>query len=59
VVDPALHENQHHVLVNSQYGEMRLQLSNTPSPDNPKTSWVVAQSVANVVKREFENIHFS
>lgn len=59
VVDPALHENQHHVLVNSQYGEMRLQLSNTPSPDNPKTSWVVAQSVANVVKREFEKIHFS
>lgn len=59
VIDPSLTQNQHHILVNSQYGEMRLQLSNTPSPDNPKSSWVVAQSVAAVVKKEFANLKIS
>lgn len=56
IVDPTLNQNQHHILVTSQYGEMRLQLSNTPSPNNPKSSWVVAQSVASVIKKEFSAI---
>lgn len=56
VVDPEVNQNQHHILINSQYGEMRLQLSNTPSPNNPKSSWVVAQSVASIVKKEFANL---
>lgn len=59
VIDPALNQNQHHILVNSEFGEMRLQLSNTPSPSNPKSSWVVAQSVAAVVKKEFSNLKIS
>lgn len=59
VVDPALTQNQHHILVQSQFGEMRLQLSNTPSPSNPKSSWVVAQSVASVIKKEFATIKIS
>lgn len=53
VVDPALNQNQHHILVQSPYGEMRLQLSNAPSPDNPKSSWIVARSVASVVLKRF------
>ena len=59
VVDPALKQNQHQILVNSKFGEMRLQLSNTPSPSNPKSSWVVAQSVAAVIKKEFSTIKIS
>lgn len=59
LVDPSLSQNQHHILVKSQFGEMRLQLSNTPSPSNPKSSWVVAQSVAAVVKKQFATIHIS
>ncbi|HZJ96474.1 MAG TPA: aspartate dehydrogenase [Oligella sp.] len=53
LVNPSLSQNQHHILVTSPFGEMRLQLSNTPSPSNPKSSWVVAQSIAAVVKKEF------
>ncbi|MDO5667954.1 MAG: aspartate dehydrogenase [Alcaligenaceae bacterium] len=59
IIDPTLTQNQHHILVNSEYGEMRLQLSNTPSPNNPKSSWVVAQSVASVIKKEFTNLKIS
>lgn len=59
VVDPTLSQNQHHILITSEYGEMRLQLSNTPSPSNPKSSWVVAQSIATVVKKEFTNLKIS
>ncbi|WP_432785712.1 L-aspartate dehydrogenase [Oligella sp. MSHR50489EDL] len=53
VVDPQIRENRHHLLIRSEYGEMHLQLSNTPSPNNPKSSWMVAQSIAAVVKKEF------
>lgn len=53
VVDPTLTQNQHVIHITSQFGSMRLVLSNTPSPSNPKSSWVVAQSIASVVQREF------
>ena len=53
VVDPTLTQNQHVIQITSQFGSMRMVLSNTPSPANPKSSWVVAQSIASVVQREF------
>ncbi|KGF30602.1 aspartate dehydrogenase [Oligella urethralis] len=59
VVDPHIQENQHHILIRSEYGEMRLQLSNTPAPSNPKSSWVVAQSIAAVVKKEFAQLRIA
>lgn len=51
VVDPAARGNQHTVKVRSALGEMQLSLLNAPSPSNPKTSWLVAQSVLAVVRR--------
>mgnify|MGYP000845580799 FL=1 len=56
LVDPSLSQNQHHIFVKSEFGEMRLQVSNTPSPNNPKSSWIVAQSIAATVKKEFAQI---
>lgn len=56
IVDPALTKNKHVIAVSSQFGEMRLELMNTPSPANPKSSWIVAQSISSVIKREFASL---
>lgn len=54
VVDPALEQNKHIIYVSSQFGEMKMEITNTPSPSNPKSSWIVAQSVSQVIRRQFE-----
>lgn len=56
VVDPALKQNKHLIHVRSQFGDMRMEITNTPSPANPKSSWVVAQSVRQVIQRQFEQL---
>ncbi|CAM3745435.1 aspartate dehydrogenase [Kerstersia gyiorum] len=53
VVDPAATGNTHTICVNSPMGELRTTLKNEPSPTNPKTSWVVAQSIVSAVERQF------
>ncbi len=53
VVDPTARGNQHTVSVRSPLGEMRISLINAPSPANPKTSWLVAQSVLATIRRHF------
>lgn len=53
IVDPALERNTHRIHVQSQFGKMSMEIRNFPSPTNPKSSWIVAQSIASVVKREF------
>lgn len=56
MVDPTLSQNKHRIYVSSQFGEMVLEISNTPSPSNPKSSWVVAQSVRSVIERHFSHV---
>lgn len=51
VVDPQARGNQHTVRVNSPLGDMQIQLVNAPAPTNPKTSWLVAQSVLSAIRR--------
>ena len=51
VVDPQARGNQHTVRVNSPLGDMQIQLVNAPAPTNPKTSWLVAQSVLSTIRR--------
>lgn len=53
VVDPAVSGNQHRIVVESPLGRLESTLLNSPSPQNPKTSWVVAQSVAHAVRQQF------
>lgn len=53
IVDPALSQNKHSIHVSSQFGEMTMEINNAPSPSNPKSSWVVAQSVRSVIERHF------
>lgn len=53
IVDPALKQNKHTIHVSSQFGEMTVEITNNPSPSNPKTSWIVAQSVRSVIESIF------
>ena len=56
IVDPALERNTHRIHAESQFGKMSIEIRNFPSPSNPKSSWIVAQSIASVVKREFAKL---
>lgn len=53
IVDPTLTQNKHIIHVSSQFGDMKMELVNTPSPSNPKSSWVVAQSIRHVIQNQF------
>lgn len=56
VADPSVSHNQHTIQVDSAMGTLTTHLVNQPAPDNPKTSWVVAQSVLAAVQRQFERV---
>lgn len=56
VVDPRAAGNQHRITVRSALGTLETTLTNNPSPGNPKTSWIVSQSVIHAVKRQFATV---
>src|SRR5690606_36285192 len=56
IADPGVTENQHTIHVDSPLGRLTTQLVNQPSPTNPKTSWIVAQSVLALVQRQFARV---
>jgi aspartate dehydrogenase len=56
VADPGITTNQHTIHVDSPLGTLTTKLVNQPSPGNPKTSWIVAQSVLAVVQRQVARI---
>jgi len=58
IVDPAAAGNTHEILVDGPAGRLAATMVNEPSPDNPKTSWIVAFSIAGAVERFFSPIVF-
>lgn len=50
IVDPTIVKNVHEVAAQGHFGELRVEVQNTPSPDNPKTGYIVAMSVCKVLK---------
>lgn len=58
VVDPDATGNTHCVHATGAFGDMQLQIVNKPSPDNPKTSWVVGLSLMATVERYFAPVAF-
>lgn len=50
VVDPNIDKNVHEVMAEGRFGSLRVEVRNTPSPDNPKTGYIVAMSVCKVLK---------
>jgi aspartate dehydrogenase len=51
VADPALDRNVHEVVARGSFGELRLTLSNVPSPANPKTSFLACLSGLATLRR--------
>jgi aspartate dehydrogenase len=51
VADPALDRNVHEVVARGSFGELRLRLSNVPSPANPKTSFLACLSPLATLRR--------
>jgi len=49
-VDPTISRNVHEIFACGKFGEIRLQIQNTPSPHNPKTGYIVAMSIAKVLR---------
>jgi len=56
IADPGLSQNKHVIKVHSQFGSVSIEVSNVPSPTNPKSSWVVAQSIISAIKKQFAAI---
>lgn len=50
LVDPTIEKNVHEVSAQGLFGEVRIEVQNTPSPTNPKTGYIVAMSVARALK---------
>ncbi len=56
VVDPAAAGNVHRIAVESALGTLDLAVANTPSPANPKTSWIVSRSLLSAIEQHFSTI---
>lgn len=59
VADPAVEANMHVIDVESPAGTFQGRIVNAPSPNNPKTSAIVAFSVVNAIHRYFSPVQFS
>ena len=49
-VDPTIQMNTHTILAKGYFGQMETTIQNNPYKDNPKSSPIVAMSVAKVLK---------
>jgi aspartate dehydrogenase len=49
-VDPAVDRNIHEVIMEGDFGETFIRVTNVPSPDNPATSYLAALSILSLLK---------
>ncbi len=56
VVDPALKRNSHTIVVKGDFGELRAETENVPSPMNPATSYLAALSAVATIRRILGNV---
>ncbi|MCJ7794380.1 MAG: DUF108 domain-containing protein, partial [Methanoregulaceae archaeon] len=49
-VDPAVDRNVHEVIMEGDFGEADIRVTNLPSPDNPATSYLAALSILSLLK---------
>ncbi|TDF93231.1 aspartate dehydrogenase [Paenibacillus piri] len=49
-VDPHISHNTHEIEARGKFGQIRLQIQNTPSSRNPKTGYIVAMSVTKTLR---------
>lgn len=56
VCDPLAAGNTHVVTAESEFGTMNLTITNRPSPNNPKSSWIVGQSLLAAIDQHFSPV---
>lgn len=56
ICDPAAKGNTHVVKAESEFGSMSLTIVNRPSPNNPKSSWIVGQSLLAAIDQHFSPV---
>lgn len=56
VCDPAATGNTHRVTATSAFGTFSLDIANRPSPNNPKSSWIVSQALLAAVDQHFSPV---
>jgi aspartate dehydrogenase len=56
VADPLATRNQHKLIIEGEFGRIRCEVENLPSPDNPKTSWLASLSAMATLNRILEPI---
>jgi len=49
--DPSIKKNIHEIEIQSEVGEYRFSFQNNPSPINPKTSWLAALSILEILEK--------
>lgn len=59
IADPQVSQNQHILHVSGPAGELSTHIRNHPSPENPKTSMLVAYSLLDAVERQFDIVGFA
>jgi aspartate dehydrogenase len=51
VADPLATRNSHKIIIEGDFGRLRCEVENLPSPDNPKTSWLASLSAMATLRR--------
>ena len=51
IADPAVDRNRHEVVAEGAFGQLRFEIRNIPSDDNPRTGRLVAMSVVHTLRR--------
>lgn len=49
-VDPTVTNNTHQIIAKGYFGEVEINVQNTPSTENPKSGYIVAMSICKVLK---------
>ena len=50
IADPNASVNQHEIIANGKFGEINIVVRNTPSPSNPKTSYLAILSAVECLR---------
>jgi aspartate dehydrogenase len=56
IADPGLSRNQHEVVAEGTFGELRFEIRNIPSDDNPRTGRLVAMSVLHALRQRHASL---
>jgi aspartate dehydrogenase len=51
IADPSVDRNRHEVVAQGAFGELRFEIANIPTDDNPRTGRLVAMSVVHALRR--------